>query len=414
VVCAGGYDPGWHELPPSVPNHERPFISGGERSLYELAVGAAVLGMDVELRGGINEPILRELGTAAGALPRTGLPPRRPGLGDIVVLSEGADPEWIAPVALSGAKPVFYLLAPPGLFGWSFLAGWPGSQDPTAVPLDSVGKPETFQAIDALGFAMWTNAHGIAEAGHRAGVPVSWLGTGTPVPFPNPPAKEYDLALVEYNRWHPAAQAIAERIEGASVLRVPPVPWSYSLSASLASARLLVWPSRLEGMSRIAREARAVGTVPIFLDTNPFVTKEDYGAGVVLCSDDTEMLASIEQLLDDAAALEKLADEGRASAREQAAWGPFLQRLEHAVLTLPDDPAAQAREHIGELVRRHDEEVRRGADDQLAMLGAPIEADRRRFTARTFDRLASSSTWSALVRRGASWRDRRSETSTSA
>ncbi len=255
MVCAGGDDPGWHELPASVPNPDRPYISGGERSLYELAVGAAVLGLDVELRGGINEPILRELGTAAGALPRTGLLPRRPGLSDIVVLSEGADPDWVATIALSGAQPVFYLLAPPGLFGWSFLAGWPGTHDPVTVRPEAVGRPETYRAIDAMGFTMWSNARGIAETGERAGVKVSWLGTGTPVPFPAPQPKVYDLAVVEHNRWRGGAEAIAGRICGASVLRVGPVPWSYSLSAALSSARLLVWPSRLEGMSRISRES---------------------------------------------------------------------------------------------------------------------------------------------------------------
>jgi hypothetical protein len=403
VVVAGGYDPAWHHLPHSIDNPHRPYIGGGERSLYELAVGAAALGYDVELRGGINQPILKELTDAAGASPRSDLPPRRPGIGDTVILAEGADPEWIVPVVLSGARLVLHLLGPPGLSGWSFLSTWAGSREPTTVPLDAVGRPETFRAIDALGIAMWTNAHGMAAAGDRAGVEVSWLGTGTPVPFPDAPPKEYDLAIVENNRWRPAAEAVAARVGDASVLRVGPVPWTYSLSAALAPARLLVWPSRLEGMSRIAREGRAVGTVPVFLDTNPFVTREDYGDGVVLCSSEEEMVSSIEQLLSDSSTIDKLAGEAATGARQQAAWKPFLERLDHVLSTLPDDPAAQAKEHIGEMLSRHDEEVRSQADAELAHLRSEVTAHRRRFSVRTADRLADNRYLGAIMRRGP-WR----------
>jgi len=92
VICSGPGTGGFLELPPSLVGEDRPFVSGGERSLYELAVGAACLGLDVELRGSINYPVLRRLTDAAGATPRLRLEPRRPDPSDIVVIPEAAAP----------------------------------------------------------------------------------------------------------------------------------------------------------------------------------------------------------------------------------------------------------------------------------------------------------------------------------
>ena len=51
VVCAPLGERRHLELPGSTVGAGRPYISGGERSLYELAFAGAALGLDVELRG---------------------------------------------------------------------------------------------------------------------------------------------------------------------------------------------------------------------------------------------------------------------------------------------------------------------------------------------------------------------------
>jgi hypothetical protein len=387
VICAVGGDRGFLELPPSTLNPQREFISGGERSLYELAVAASALGLDVELRGSLNPPILFELCAAAGVAPRTGLKARRPTPDDLVVLPEAAEVDLIATTQLSGCRRVFVLLAPPGLWGWSFLPGWAGPADGSEVGLNSVGRPESFRAMADLGFSVWTNARGIAESGRRAGVPVEWLGTGTPVEFPEMPEKQYDLAVIESNRWYRDARAIADELPDASLLRVGPVPSTYSLSAALAPARLLVWPSRIEGMSRIARESRAVGTVPVALATNPFVTDTDHGSGVVLAPDSAGIVDELRRLLQDADRVQRMAAEAVVSAREQVAWEPYVRRVEQALETVPDRPSDFSLGYFGALIERHDRErttslineqrkleEARSRVDQLVELGTATES----------------------------------------
>lgn len=349
VVCAPRGNRGLLELPESTVGSDPEYISGGERSLYELATAAACLGHDVELRGGLNASILATITDAAGASPRVRLGPRRPEAGEVVIMPEALDTEIMCSVHLSGALGVVMTLAPPGLWGWSFRSGWK-PPDATSVPLDEIGTPATFRAIDALGLVMWTNAHGVAAAGHAAGVAVRWIGTGTPVPFVEPADKTVDIAIIEGNRWFDPALEVSKRISGASILRVPPIPSTYSLSEALAPARILLWPSRVEGMSRIARESRAVGTVPVALDTNPFVTGDDHGQGVVLVPDQDAMVDEVNRLLRDTDTLCRLSTMGRASAQAQTDWVAFLERVEEAVTELPSRPDDEAREEFGDIV----------------------------------------------------------------
>ena len=289
-----------------------------------------------------------DCGSAAGAGPRVGLSPRRPETGEIVVVPEVVDQQLLATVRLSGAAGVMCLLAPPGLWGSSFLAGWK-SPDPRTVAIETLGSAQSFQSIHELGMAMWTNARGIAEAAERAGVPVEWLGTGTPVPFPKPCLKSMDVVIVEENRWAPQAQEVIDRLSGVSVLRVPRLDSVYSLCDAMNPGRILVWPSRVEGMSRIAREARAVGVVPVALDTNPFTTSADHGDGVVLTSDPEEMEHEVRSLLADPDRLEKLSAEAVESARAQANWGRFVERVNEALhaVAASERAAAAALDEMG-------------------------------------------------------------------
>ena len=214
VVVAPGRPGPALELPGSRFSPDRPFISGGERSLYELAVAGAVLGLEVELRGDINRIIFETVTSAAGAGPRVGLEPRRPDGADLIVIPETAEKNLLATLALSSARRVMLLLAPPGLCGWSFEPGWT-VPDSMTVPLDAIGTPWSYRQLEGSGLTLWTNAHGIAEAGCRSGVEVEWIGTGTPVPFPDEIAKQFDVAVVVANRWAGWAREVADRLDVA-------------------------------------------------------------------------------------------------------------------------------------------------------------------------------------------------------
>lgn len=373
IVCGLG-DAHPLMLPASRIAPEREYISGGERSMYELAVAAATAGLEVELRGDLNGPILQQIASAAGASPTTGLPMRRPETGDIVVTPEGGDPEILATSALSGARWIMYLLAAPGLFGWSFLPNW-SAPDPLTVPIRSLGRPDTYRRMEQFGLRMWTNAHGIADMGEAAGVSVEWIGTGTPVSFPPAPEKAFDIAVVENNRWLPLVDEILSRLPPYRVTRIPAVPSTYSLSEHLSEARVLVWPSRVEGMSRIAREARAVGTVPVSLDLSPFVTAEDHGDGVVLVESFDAMAMEVEALLNDPDRLAALRDRAIAGVREQTDWPSFVARVEKAVALVESSPEPEngfVRQAIGD--RFHDRHVidKRAQNEVQTRLGEEL------------------------------------------
>jgi hypothetical protein len=349
VVCAPSRGESIGALPAANLESGPSIISGGERSLYELATAAAVAGFTVELRGDLNAAILTTITDSAGAAPEYPSESRRPGSGDIVIFPEAYDLKRVAGIHLSGASGVVYALAPPGLFGWSYRSGWV-LPNPSTVPLEQVGRGESFRAISALGLSVWTNAHGIAEVAQVAGIPVTWLGTGTPVPFPSAAAKIFDLAVVEANRWRVWSDQIVAGLPEFSVLHIPERASTYSLCVDLAGARVLVWPSRVEGMSRISREARAVGTVPVALDTNPFATKEDHGDGVVLVPDLTTLEHEARRLLQSPAELADLSAQGMRGAREQADWGSFVARVAAAIVAVKDRPDGEARSELGDLL----------------------------------------------------------------
>jgi hypothetical protein len=352
VVCGLGGDRAPWDLPASTFEARR-WIHGGERSLYALAIAIAAIGWDVELRGRI---VIRDLDrmvrAAGGRGPRVDLPPRRPTAEDLVIVPDG----WTYPLAyaricLSPARLVMMLLAPPGLFGWPFQAGWARS-DPTSARLEEMATREQFRAMETLGFELWSNNELLVDAARSADVACKWVGGGMPTPFPEPGNKTHDVALVEANRWAPLARAVAAKLNGVRVLRIPEVD-NEELVRLLGQARVLIWPSRVEGHSRIQNEARAMGTVPVALP-NPFAAGLSAEEGAVIVSSLEEMPIAIEQLLADPVKLGALSALGIRTARDQLDWDRFVARV-GAALDEPErpDPGRSARGEFGRILESH-------------------------------------------------------------
>lgn len=354
VICALGGDEDPRCLPRSAFAERN--IRGGERTLYELSVAVAATGRDVELRGLIAEGDLRELAAGAGARPKVDLEPRLPGPDDLVILPEGLrDPLPYARVALSPARAMLFLLAPPGLMGWPFITGW-SVPDPLSVPMDALARLEHFQAMAAAGYELLTHSPGIADRAEAAGTACTWLGSGTPVPFPEAGRRSHDVATVEDNRWAPVARRAVAGL-AATHLPIPRVPHDRMLRL-LGSARTLAWPSRVEGHARIQVEARAMGTVPVALDSNPFAAGLDEKGGSVLVSSLDQMREEIERLLAAPDRLEEVSERAMASAREQVAWEPYVERVDAMLREpRPRDPARGARDSFGRSLADAIEEV---------------------------------------------------------
>jgi chromosome segregation ATPase len=105
-------------------------------------------------------------------------------------------------------------------------------------------------------------------------------------------------------------------------------------------------------MSRISREARSVGTVPVALATNPFAEIDDWGDGIVLVPDVESLANEVRSLLGDPALINSLAVAARRGARAQADWDAYRSRLagalEQVAAVRPED---EARAEIGALLR---------------------------------------------------------------
>lgn len=329
VVCAlGGEDADPRNLPAS--SLVARDIRGGERTLYEIAVAVAATGREVELRGLIDEGALHRTAQAAGAAPRVGLPSRLPEPDDLVVVPEGhVTPLPYARLALSPARPVVAVLAPPGLFGWPFSPEpWDRPNHLTVDPA-TLARPEPFRRMAEAGFELWAHSPGIAEAAARAGVRCSWIGGGSPVPFPEPPAKRFDVVTVTDNRWADLARSAVAGLD-RSHLPIPRVGHDEMLRL-LGLGRVLAWPSRVEGHARIQVEARAMGTVPVALSSNPFADGLDEKSGAVLVDTVEEIAPRIEELLQDGDRLTELSARARDSARQQTDWDTFLARIDEVL-----------------------------------------------------------------------------------
>jgi hypothetical protein len=337
--------------------------------MYELAFALAELGHDVELRGCISRAAFDELREATGRHPRIDAPARRPEAGEVVLLLEGfADPLAFGAVALSAARPVLLLLAPAGLMGWSFEPGW-SLPDPQTVDLDSVNRPASYRAMAALGFELWTHSDGIVAAAAAAGVACRWVGNGTPGPVPEPVPARHDVVVVGGNRWEPLARQVVDGLDADVV--VTRAGGNAELLAQLGSARLLVHPMRTEGTSRLAVEARLVGTVPVVLD-HPFGAGFSEADGVVVVPDLEAMRPAVAALLADPARIDALAAAGRRFAERWRDWPSYLERVDAAIRSPVTGDGAGARAEIGSAI---DALVAGARDEQLELRRAFTEIE---------------------------------------
>jgi hypothetical protein len=380
VVCAlGGEVEPWELAASRLVS--RTWIHGGERSLYELAVAAAAMGHDVELRGEISQADLRDLGQAAGAMPAVGMGPRRPAPDDLVIVPEGwTEPLQYARLALSSARAVLLLLAPPGLFGWPFLRDW-SPLHPREAAMESVDRPESFRAMSAMGFELWADSAGLAEAARRAGVECVEIGHGSPLAMPEPAERTYDVVTVDANRWATEARWVAARLD-ASHLIIHETRHS-DLQRELGRAKILIWPSRVEGRARIPAEARASGTVPVALRSNRFGESLEESRGAIVVDSLEQMPAAAAGLLASPGRLEHLSSSALRTAGDENAWDVFVKKLDEALSRVPPpDPAREARAGMGEemaaLIRTRDKDLQRALEDGVEAHRALHALQRRR------------------------------------
>ena len=377
ALCTGGSGSPWH-LPASVLDG-RAWIAGGERSLYELAFAFASLGHDVELRGNISSPVFRELAAVTDHHPAVGLPSRRPGQGDVVVLLEGSrDPLEFAAAAFSPARAILLVLAPLGLFGWSFEPGW-RPPDPLTVDPSEVGTARQFAAASAFGFELWTNSQATADIVAAAGLECRHIGVGSPLAAPDRVPRRHDVVIVGGNRWGPLARTVVDGIDGSWVATTPG-PTTHILR-QLGAARLLVHPVRIEGHSRLGIEARIMGTVPLMLASNRFGAGMTRDEGAVVVPTVESMRGAVADLLADRRELEQLSVAATAFAASFVDWDKYRDRVAAALGDEPEGtPGAAARSAVGD---RIDEFFR--AYGELEAHARGLERDRERLRRRIED-----------------------------
>jgi hypothetical protein len=365
-------------LPPYAARDDLTWIHGGDRALLELAAAAAQNGVDVELRGAFMEREVAEVerftNVTIGRPRESGLP----AAGDTVVIPEGTpDPLLFARAALSPARAVLLLMAAPGLFGWPFDRERV-PEDPTVVDPQSVGRAEQLVAARHFGFELWTNARGIAAQARDAGIPHHYLGIGRPVPYPDPVPKRVDVVTLAANRWSALAREAAGALRPGLTREEIGKTSHARLLTALGEARIFIHPARIEGVSRLSEEARAMGTVPILLASNRFGDGMDEASGAVTVGTVEEIAPAVHDLLDDPARLDALAAAGRQSSREAVAWDPFVRRIGE-VLAAPDLEVARfarGRAGFGARLAEREDEVRRRVESAAATAQAHAVAAR--------------------------------------
>lgn len=310
-----------------VPDHNP---CGGERSLYELALAAAVKGWDVELRGLVGTTALTEMADVVGALPALPASRRSPDAADVVIVPEGyPSREVYAEIASSPSIPILFILGPLGLCGWDFVGEGRGA-DPLTVPEMSVGRPEQYRAADAMGFSLLTISEQIAAAAVDAGVAAACTGVGWPGGLPDAPLeKTCDVVVVGNSRWFPLAQRVLSDLDVEYDV-IPEVGHAQMLER-LGRGRILILPSRIEGVSRISCEARAVGTVPVVLSSNRYGLGFNREGGIVSVDSLEDMASAVHDLLARPVLLQELSARGVAYIGSAVDWSSYVDRVDMAL-----------------------------------------------------------------------------------
>ena len=337
--------------------HDRQWIPGGVRVLHELAVAAAAAGFESEVRGDFHGQVLARLCAAAGV--RVGTPdePRAAEPDDIVCVPDGiTDPTVYIRVALMRSRSVYLAMGPPGLVGWSFTPGW-RYIDSLDIDVDTVGLPAQCRAIDALGFRVWANAPPIADAFLAAGVPATILHEGWCVDIPQEPQKDVDVVTVGATRWVSINRRALEGFSG-TWRELPPMR-NEQLITELGRGRVFVHCARIEGHSRLATEARLVGTCCVGLASNRFAVGLDEDAGGALADRPEDVVGVVERMLADPEDLRRRQARARAQARSTTDWKLFVQRVGDALAAIEAEterPDAPWRD-LGELLVRRDRDL---------------------------------------------------------
>jgi GT2 family glycosyltransferase len=358
---------------------ERPFLPGGEQNMYELAFAAAALGHEVELRGFIEPRAFERMRAGSGAQPTVELAARRPTGDDLVVVPEGwQDPLEYARLLLSPARLAMFLLAAPGLFGWPFTDGDWRRPDPLTVDVTAVARPRDFQAIDATGFRLLTHSPGLAAAAQDADVSCALIGIGRPS-MPAAPAarpRPVDVVALGANRWRPLAERVIAELDGLTVELIEESP-NDEILRRFSQAKILLWPSRIEGHATIPWEARSTGCVPVALSSNRFAIGLDESSGAIAVDDLAELAPTIRGLIDDPHRLAQLSARAKTRSREEVDWTRYLERVAEFLSGVTvDDPSAAARGSMGARLA----EVDARSDARLIELGAELGAELGRVT----------------------------------
>jgi hypothetical protein len=335
--------------------------------LHELAVGIAATGRRVEVRGEFDFAELEALSDAAGAAPERPLEPLRPGPGDVVLMPEGFDdPLTFGRVALSSARRILLLLAPTGLFGWPFVEGW-SRPSPTETAIEELSRPEHFHAMAAMGFELWTNAPQLAAQIEALGLSATLIGNGRPLPFPDPLPKCYDVVTLSHNRWAELARFVVSRLDRSVIHHEIPAAPNDEVLRQFGQARVLVHPMRIEGVSRIAQEARAMGAVPVVLDSNRFAVGLNEAGGAISVATLEEMPTAITSLLSDRQRLGELSERAIRGARDFWDWDRYVAQLDQIFSSPAEaDPSGEARAVIADAMIGRERRIRAELTDALA------------------------------------------------
>jgi hypothetical protein len=414
VVWLPNRDAGWM-LPPAEP-YEHSWLEGGRRTMHELAVAIAATGREVEFRGEMCVRVLDEIAAAAGARPLLPGEPRSLTASDTVIVNEGVtDPAIFARLALSPARVALMMLAPLGLMGWPFSGGRWSPADFQTVEVKSVARPEHHRGAAALGLELWTHSPGMQRAAAVAGVECRFIGNGQPAPFPDPPAaRDIDVVTIANSRWAPLALPVTEELDRMGVQTVSLRESSHEdMLRAFGRARILVHPARVEGHSRIGCEARAMGAVPVALDTHPFSVGLDEAGGSVAVAEVSEMAGVARDLLQDPERLERFSATAMRTAREQVDWATYLGRVEDALESPDADSGRGARGVIGERLAGELSDARsEAAEAALHVSGLEMQlASAEDRAAAAGDALAAATAdlerhrkWLTSVNESASWR----------